>query len=69
MKSSINNDFREGVLFIVLAMLILPAIDAIAKGLSDTISAGDVAWVRHFLQTIFLLPFVVRYDFSVEGPI
>jgi len=53
----------------VLAMLILPAIDAIAKGLSDTISAGEVAWARHFLQTIFLLPFVVRYDFSVEGPI
>lgn len=53
----------------VLAMLILPVIDAIAKGLSDTISAGEVAWARHFLQTIFLLPFVVRYDFSVEGPI
>jgi len=67
MKSSINNDFREGVLFIVLAMLILPAIDAIAKGISDTISAGEVAWVRHFLQTILLLPFVVRYGFSLKG--
>ena len=39
------------------------------KGLSDTISVGEVAWVRHFLQTIFLQPFVVRYGFSVEGPI
>lgn len=68
-RSSIDNGVREGVLFMVLAMLILPAIDAIAKGLSDTISAGEVAWVRHFLQTIFLLPFVVRYGFSVEGPI
>ena len=53
----------------VLAMLILPAIDAIAKGISDTISAGEVAWVRHFLQTIFLLPIVVRYGFSLKGPL
>ena len=53
----------------VLAMLILPAIDAIAKGISDTISAGEVAWVRHFLQTILLLPFVVRFGFSLKGPL
>jgi len=50
-------------------MLILPAIDAIAKGLSDTISAGEVAWVRLFCQTVFLLPFVIRYGFTVKGPI
>ena len=53
----------------VSAMLILPAIDAIAKGLSDTISAGEVAWVRHFFQVIFLLPFLTRHSFSIEGPI
>ena len=68
-KSSIDNGFRKGVLFIVLAMLILPAIDAIAKGLSDTISAGEVAWVRLIFQTIFLFPFVVLYGFTVKGPI
>ncbi|MEC8200911.1 MAG: DMT family transporter, partial [Pseudomonadota bacterium] len=53
-------DLRQGVFLIVLAMLILPGIDAIAKGLSSTISAGEVAWIRHVLQTIFLLPFAMR---------
>jgi len=50
-------------------MLMLPAIDAIAKGLSDTISAGEVAWIRLSFQTAFLFPFVVRYGFTVKGPI
>ena len=53
----------------VSAMLILPAIDAIAKGLSDTISAGEVAWVRHFFQIFFLLPLMARHSFSIEGSI
>ena len=53
----------------VSAMLILPAIDAIAKGLSDTISAGEVAWVRLFFQVIFLLPLLARHSFSIEGSI
>ena len=53
-------DLRQGVFLIVSAMLILPGIDAIAKGLSSTISAGEVAWIRHVLQTIFLLPFAMR---------
>ena len=53
-------DLRQGVIFIVSAMLILPGIDAIAKGLSGSISAVEVAWVRHVLQAIFLLPFALR---------
>ncbi len=58
-----------GFLSITLAFLMLPAIDAIAKGLSDNISAAEIAWFRHILQTIFLLPFVIHYGFSVDGPI
>lgn len=53
-------DLRQGVIFIVSAMLILPGIDAIAKGLSGSISAGEVAWVRHVLQAIFLFAFALR---------
>ena len=55
-----SSDLRQGVAFIVAAMLILPGIDAIAKGLSDNISAGEVAWTRHVLQTLFLLPFMLK---------
>jgi len=51
---------QRGMLMLVLAMLLLPGIDAIAKGLSDTIAAGQVSWSRFFFQTLFLLPFVLR---------
>lgn len=61
-------DLRQGVILIVAAMLILPSIDAIAKGLSGSISAGEVAWVRHVLQTLFLLPFVLRDGSWRVGP-
>ena len=61
-------DLRQGVIFIVSAMLILPGIDAIAKGLSGSISAGEVAWVRHVLQAIFLLPFAIRDGGLRIGP-
>lgn len=61
-------DLRQGVIFIVSAMLLLPGIDAIAKGLSGSISAGEVAWVRHVLQTLFLLPFALRDGGLRIGP-
>jgi len=49
----------------VLAMLILPGIDAIAKWLSSTISSGQVAWSRFFFQTLLMLPLFLR----TRGPI
>jgi len=61
-------DLRQGVIFIVSAMLILPGIDAIAKGLSGSISAGEVAWVRHVLQAAFLLPFAIWDGGLRTGP-
>jgi len=65
-KRTLNNSGTgRGFLSITLAFLMLPAIDAIAKGLS----AAEIAWFRHALQTIFLLPFVIHYGFSVDGPI
>ena len=44
----------------LVAMLILPGIDAIAKWLSDTISAGQVAWCRFLFQTVLMLPLFLR---------
>lgn len=40
-------------------MLTLPAIDAIAKYLSATIPAGQVAWARFVIQVAIMLPFVM----------
>ncbi|MBC8158138.1 MAG: hypothetical protein H8E94_02280, partial [Alphaproteobacteria bacterium] len=51
---------QTGMIMLVCAMLVLPGIDAIAKGMSDSIAAGQVAWSRFFFQIIILLPFVIR---------
>ena len=48
----------------ILAMLMLPCIDAIAKWLSDSISAGQVTWFRFLLQTLFMLPLFLK----IRGP-
>ena len=47
-------------MLMVLGMLLLPGIDAIAKGLSGSVSPGQVAWSRFFFQSLILLPFVLR---------
>ncbi len=58
---STRRELQEGILLMVLGMLLLPGIDAIAKGLAGSISAGQVAWSRFFFQSLFLLPFVLRF--------
>ena len=57
---SSRRTFQEGIVLIVLGMLLLPGIDAIAKGLSGSASSGQIAWSRFFFQSLFLLPFVLR---------
>jgi len=51
---------QEGMIMVVIAMMILPGIDAIAKGLSGSISSGQIAWSRFFFQILILLPFVIH---------
>lgn len=41
------------------AMLVVPVIDALAKHLSATIPAVEVAWLRFVVGTMLLVPFVV----------
>jgi S-adenosylmethionine uptake transporter len=41
------------------AMLIVPVIDALAKHLSATIPAVEIAWLRFVVGTMLLVPFVV----------
>ena len=40
----------------VIAMLILPGIDAIAKWLAGSVSSGQVTWSRFFFQVILMAP-------------
>jgi S-adenosylmethionine uptake transporter len=57
---SSRRNLQEGVLLMAVAMLLLPGIDAIAKGLSGAVSPGQVAWSRFLFQSLILLPFVLR---------
>lgn len=58
--TSSRRNVQDGILLMVIGMLLLPGMDAIAKGLSGAISSGQVSWSRFLFQTLFLLPFVVR---------
>ena len=49
----------QGMIFMVLAMLMLPGIDALAKLVSGSVSAGQTAWARFFFQIILLAPAIV----------
>jgi S-adenosylmethionine uptake transporter len=48
------------MMLMLVAMLVLPGIDAIAKWLSGAISSGQVAWSRFFFQTLLMLPLFLR---------
>ncbi len=43
----------------IIAMLLLPGIDAVAKYLSGSISAGQATWARFFFQVVLLAPVVI----------
>jgi len=47
------------MVFMILAMLMLPGIDAMAKLVSGSISSGQAAWARFFFQVLLLAPFVL----------
>lgn len=51
---------QEGMGLMIIAMLFMPGIDAIAKGLSGTVSSGQIIWSRFFFQTLILIPFAIR---------
>ncbi|MCY4312773.1 MAG: DMT family transporter [Gammaproteobacteria bacterium] len=55
-----NQQVTRAIGLMIPAMLMLPGIDAIAKWLSGSISAGQVTWCRFLFQTLFLLPFILQ---------
>lgn len=50
----------------VLAMMLVPAIDAIAKFLTDTLAPAQIAWARFFFQMLFLIPLALRGERLVQ---
>lgn len=54
----------RGLTFVVIAMVLFPAQDAVAKLVSTTVSPGSINWARFFLQTCLTIPFLLYF----EGP-
>ena len=52
----------------LLAMLLLPLLDVVAKHLTATMSSGQIVWGRMFFQSLLLLPMVwpLRRHLSVD---
>jgi S-adenosylmethionine uptake transporter len=65
---SAASDPQSAMVLMVIALLLLPGIDAIAKHLSDSVSAGQVTWTRFMLQSVFLLPLVMRLPGKLLQP-
>ncbi|MGI9500760.1 MAG: DMT family transporter [Geminicoccaceae bacterium] len=54
-----SSGIRRGMVFIAAGATIAPGMHAIAKGLGDSLSFGQIAWARFFFQLTFLLPVVL----------
>ena len=55
------------MLIMVFAMLLLPAIDALAKVLSATVPVGLIVWSRFAFQTTLLAPDALRKQHSAQS--
>ena len=54
-----HNQHGKAVFFMVIAMLLLPGLDAFAKLLSKDMSAGQIVFYRFIFQASFMLPIVL----------
>lgn len=55
-----HNSTARAMMMMIIAMLMLPGIDAIAKWLSGSVSSGQVTWSRFFFQIIFMFPLLLK---------
>ncbi len=51
----------QGIVLMVIAMLLLPGIDAIAKSLADRIPVVQIVWARFFFQSIIVGAAALRW--------
>ncbi len=63
-----GQEVEKGILLMVIAMLLIPGIDAIAKTLSATVPAGQVAWSRFLFQLLYMAPFAFLGGGLRPGP-
>jgi drug/metabolite transporter (DMT)-like permease len=52
----------RGLVYVTLAMIVLPGQDTIAKFVAGAVSVGVIAWARFLMQSLFMLPFVVYFQ-------
>ncbi len=52
----------------VLAMMLLPAMDIVAKLLSASMSSGQAAWSRFAFQVLYLLPVIAMGSHGLKVP-
>ena len=55
-----DSSTARAMVMLIAAMLMLPAMDAIAKWLAGSISSGQATWSRFFFQIIFMFPLLLR---------
>lgn len=63
-----RSSVRTGMILMIVAMLIVPWMDAIAKLLTDAHSPGQIAWSRFALQSAFLLPVMLLTGRALASP-
>ncbi len=59
-------EVTRGLALVVVAMVLLPGQDTIAKYISDSVSPGAIAWARFLLQSLFTLPLLLYFQ-GVSG--
>ncbi|MGH6925369.1 MAG: DMT family transporter [Propylenella sp.] len=59
-----QHSVARGLTCVIVAMVVLPGQDTVAKYLTDTVSPGQINWARFLLQSIFMLPFVIYFQGS-----
>ncbi len=55
-----DKDVSKAMVMMIIAMLMLPGLDAIAKGLSGSVSSGQVAFSRFLFQITLMSPLLLR---------
>lgn len=62
-----EKDQALGIQLMALGVIVLPAMDAAAKVMGDTIAAASIVLARFGFQSLFLLPFVWRELYMPRG--
>jgi drug/metabolite transporter (DMT)-like permease len=55
-------EVMRGLGLVIVAMILLPGQDTVAKYISTVVSPGQINWARFFLQTLFTVPFLLYFQ-------